>query len=172
MKGGDVLISLLRVDGRLIHGMITVPWCGALKPDCLIVVNDKAANDPVHTMTLKLAKPANVDVFIWTHEKAYDRLNGPKFKNRKCFITCATIADAEKLVNNVSDITKLNIGPEVDEKGGRITEGKENFHNVYISKDGYEILKRIHNKGVEIFAQVTPMVERVDFTEIANRFEK
>lgn len=166
------MISLLRVDGRLIHGMITVPWCGALKPNCLIVVNDKAANDPVHSMTLKLAKPANVDVYIWTLEKAYERLNGPKYKDKKCFITCATIADAESLINNCPDIKSLNIGPEVDVTGGRITEGKENFHDVYISKDGFEVLKRIHEKGVEVFAQVTPMVERTDYLEIASRFNK
>ena len=56
------MISLLRVDGRLVHGMVAVTWVGELKPNVLVVANDAAANDSFHTMTLKLAKPANVDM--------------------------------------------------------------------------------------------------------------
>lgn len=55
------MISLLRVDGRLVHGMVAVTWVGELKPNVLVVANDAAANDSFHTMTLKLAKPA-----MWT----------------------------------------------------------------------------------------------------------
>ena len=60
------MISLLRVDGRLVHGMVAVTWVGELKPNVLVVANDAAANDSFHTMTLKLAKPANVDMYVWT----------------------------------------------------------------------------------------------------------
>lgn len=28
------MISLLRVDGRLVHGMVAVTWVGELKPEC------------------------------------------------------------------------------------------------------------------------------------------
>ena len=66
----DGMIRLLRVDGRLVHGMVAVTWVGELKPNVLVVANDAAANDSFHTMTLKLAKPANVDMYVWTLKKA------------------------------------------------------------------------------------------------------
>ncbi len=37
------MISLLRVDGRLVHGMVAVTWVGELKPNVLVVANDAAA---------------------------------------------------------------------------------------------------------------------------------
>lgn len=77
------MVSLLRVDGRLIHGMVAVTWVGEIKPDVLVVANDAAANDSFHTMTLKLAKPPNVDLYVWTLDKAVDRINGPKYTNKK-----------------------------------------------------------------------------------------
>ena len=39
------MIQLMRVDGRLIHGMVAVTWCGVYKPTVLVVVNDEAANN-------------------------------------------------------------------------------------------------------------------------------
>lgn len=65
------MIQLVRVDGRLIHGMVAVTWCGMYNPQILAVVNDAAANDEFHTMTLKLAKPGTVEkCFVWTKDKA------------------------------------------------------------------------------------------------------
>ena len=106
------MISLLRVDGRLVHGMVAVTWVGELKPNVLVVANDAAANDSFHTMTLKLAKPANVDMYVWTLAKAVDRLNGPKYKAKKIFITVSTIADAEALVSQCPEIRRVNVGPK------------------------------------------------------------
>ena len=93
------MISLLRVDGRLVHGMVAVTWVGELKPNVLVVANDAAANDSFHTMTLKLAKPANVDMYVWTLAKAVDRLNGPKYKAKK-------ILDRKSTRLNSSHITR------------------------------------------------------------------
>ncbi len=166
------MISLLRVDGRLVHGMVAVTWVGELKPNVLVVANDAAANDSFHTMTLKLAKPANVDMYVWTLAKAVDRLNGPKYKAKKIFITVSTIADAEALVSQCPEIRRVNVGPEVDGTKGRVTEGKvEISDGVFASPVEFACLKRIHDQGVEVFAQITPQMPAVDFTDFAKKFE-
>ena len=153
------MISLLRVDGRLVHGMVAVTWVGELKPNVLVVANDAAANDSFHTMTLKLAK-------------AVDRLNGPKYKAKKIFITVGTIADAEALVSQCPEIRRVNVGPEVDGTKGRVTEGKvEISDGVFASPEEFACLKRIHDQGVEVFAQITPQMPAVDFTDFAKKFE-
>lgn len=166
------MISLLRVDGRLVHGMVAVTWVGELKPNVLVVANDAAANDSFHTMTLKLAKPANVDMYVWTLAKAVDRLNGPKYKAKKIFITVGTIADAETLVSQCPEIRRVNVGPEVDGTKGRVTEGKiEISDGVFASPEEFISLKHIHDQGVEVFAQITPQMPAVDFAEFAKKFE-
>ena len=39
------MISLLRADDRLVHGLVAVSWTNQLHPDILLVANDHAAND-------------------------------------------------------------------------------------------------------------------------------
>ncbi len=167
------MVELVRVDGRLIHGMVTVGWCSEIRPHILAVVNDEAANDPFHTMTLKLAKPAGIDCFVWTKEKAIDRINGPKYANKKIFMTVATVEDAVYMANNCPSIKTINIGPEVDGTKGRTIENKiEISHGVYINEEKYLLLKEIQNKGVEVYARVTPSMPKVEWNEIEKKFEK
>ncbi len=165
------MISLVRIDGRLVHGMVAVSWMGEVNPDTFVVVSDRAANDPFETMTLKLAKPANADMFVWDKAKAVERLNSPKYEKKKIFVVVGNVYDAEYLFDNVPGIPRLNVGPPLDEKAGRITEGKKEVVNVYISPEEFEVLKRIHDKGVEVFAQITPTVSKAGWEEIAGKFK-
>ena len=40
-------ISFVRIDDRMIHGLITVRWGKEYPMDGIIAVNDKAANNPI-----------------------------------------------------------------------------------------------------------------------------
>jgi fructoselysine/glucoselysine PTS system EIIB component len=166
------MIQLVRVDGRLIHGMVAVTWCGMYRPDIMVVVNDEAANNEFHTMTLKLAKPAGVDkCFVWTKEKAIERLNSDKYNNKKLFITVATVEDAYYLAKNCPSVKNVNIGPEVDGTDGRVTTGKvEISDGVYINEAKYNLLKELNDNGVEVFAQVTTAMPKVEWKDIATKF--
>ena len=165
------MVGLLRVDGRLIHGMVAVTWVGTEKPDILAVANTAAANDSFHTMTLKLAKPAGVDCFVWTIEKAIDRINGPKYTKKKILMTVATVEDAYEIVKNCPSIKRVNVGPEVDGTAGRTTEGKKQISDgVYINEEKFQLLKELHENGVEVFAQITPAMPYVGWDEIAKSF--
>lgn len=166
------MIQLVRVDGRLIHGMVAVTWCGVYKPDILLVVNDAAANDEFHAMTLKLAKPGGVEkCLVWTKDKAVERLNGTKYDNKKVFITCATVEDAYYLAKHISKVQHINIGPEVDGTDGRVTEGKTQISDgVYITKEKFELLKELADSGIDVFAQITTAMPKVEWAEIAKKF--
>ena len=67
-------ISFVRIDDRMIHGLITVRWGKEYPMDGIIAVNDKAANNPV----LKEAYMAASDkkTFVWT----LDHFNSVKDK--------------------------------------------------------------------------------------------
>ncbi len=167
------MVQLLRVDGRLIHGMVAVTWCGMLRPDILVVANDAAANDEFHAMTLKLAKPGGVEkCFVWTLQKAIDRINSDKYKNKKIFMTVATVEDAYTLAKQCPEIQHINIGPEVDGGDGRVTAGKKEIsEGVWINEEKYQLLKELHAMGKEIFAQITTAMTKVEWAEIEKKFE-
>ena len=166
------MVQLLRVDGRLIHGMVAVTWCGVFSPEILVVANDEAANDEFHAMTLKLAKPGGVEkCFVWTLDKTIERINGPKYKNKKIFMTVATVEDAYTLAKQCPDIVKINIGPEVDGGNGRVTTGKKEIsEGVWITEEKYRLLKELHDSGKEVFAQITPAMTKVEWPEIEKKF--
>lgn len=167
------MINLMRIDGRLIHGMVAVTWCGVYHPDILLVVNDEAANDDFHAMTLKLAKPAGVEkCFVWTKEKAIEKLNASKYDQKRIFITVSTVEDAYYLAKHCTKIKSINIGPEVDGTNGRVTEGKiEISDGVWINKEKYQLLKELADNGIEIFAQITTAMPKVEWKEIDNKFK-
>ena len=166
------MIQLVRVDGRLIHGMVAVTWCGMYNPQILAVVNDAAANDEFHTMTLKLAKPGTVEnCFVWTKEKAVERINSGKYDKKKMFITVATVEDAYELAKRCPAITSINIGPEVEGGDGRVTQGKQEIsEGVWINEAKFQLLKELHEEGKEVFAQITTAMSKVTGEEIAAKF--
>ncbi len=167
------MIQLVRVDGRLIHGMVAVTWCGMYNPQILAVVNDAAANDEFHAMTLKLAKPSSVEkCFVWTKEKAIDRINSGKYDNKKMFITVATVEDAYALAKACPAIRNINIGPEVDGTDGRVTTGKvEISDGVWINEEKFNLLKELHDEGKEVFAQITTAMAKVEWHDIEAKFK-
>ncbi|WP_238157743.1 PTS sugar transporter subunit IIB, partial [Lacticaseibacillus chiayiensis] len=46
---------MVRIDERLVHGQVALVWSRNLGVDRILVVNDKAAADPVQPATLKMA---------------------------------------------------------------------------------------------------------------------
>lgn len=58
------MISLMRIDDRLIHGQVAFGWSTSLGINVILVVNDEAKNDQMKAMALNLAKPNNVTLYI------------------------------------------------------------------------------------------------------------
>ena len=58
------MISLIRVDDRIIHGQIVTRWSKEYPCDGIIAVNDKAATTPVLTQSFKAS--TDKKVFVWT----------------------------------------------------------------------------------------------------------
>ena len=57
------MITLLRVDHRLLHGrgLFSTQYVGA---DCILIANDSVPGDELRKTTIKLAKPPSVKLVI------------------------------------------------------------------------------------------------------------
>ncbi|MEG0744322.1 MAG: PTS sugar transporter subunit IIB, partial [Erysipelotrichaceae bacterium] len=58
------MIALLRIDDRLLHGQMAISWTRFLKVDVILIANHMAVNDEFTIMSLRLAKPRNVQIVI------------------------------------------------------------------------------------------------------------
>jgi mannose/fructose/N-acetylgalactosamine-specific phosphotransferase system component IIB len=64
-----------------VHGQVAFTWVSSLNIDCLIVANDKVANDEFQKIALGLAKPPRAQLIILSIKKAISYLNYHKSKN-------------------------------------------------------------------------------------------
>jgi mannose/fructose/N-acetylgalactosamine-specific phosphotransferase system component IIB len=58
------VISLIRVDSRLIHGQVIEAWLPHLKIQRILVADDVAVTDPLVRAAMSLAVPTDVEVVL------------------------------------------------------------------------------------------------------------
>lgn len=106
------MIIQIRVDDRLIHGQIAVVWSKQFGTARMVVANDKAANDEVQKMTLKMATPSGVKVLIKGVDDSIALFNDPRTKDIKLFVLTDSIQDALKIAKNckVESVNVANVG--------------------------------------------------------------
>ena len=140
------MIIQIRVDDRLIHGQIAVVWSKQFGTTHMVVANDKAANNEVQQMTLKMATPNGVKVLIRSVDEAIKVFNNPKSKDVKMFVLTNSIVDALKIAKNceVESINVANVGRfDPADKKTQINA------DVGCTKEELEALKEVANLDID-----------------------
>ena len=145
------MIKLLRIDDRLVHGQVAFTWVSALGIDCLMVANDKVAQDDFLKMTMGLAKPPSVKLVILTMLNAINWLNDPRSKNLKVLVLVNSIYDAFNVSNDVNEVKSINFG------GIRTKEGAKLISKaIAITEEDIAIIEQMAEKGLELEIRQVP----------------
>lgn len=164
------MISLIRADDRLVHGLVAVSWTNEVQPNILLVANDEAANDSMLQMTMKLGKPAGVTMTVKTIDDALSILQNPKYASRKIFVVTKNVKDAYKISQTINEVPGVNVGT-----AGIAYKGMNPvavLPQVKMTNEEFDYAKKINEMGIPIFAQVSPTEEKVDFKGIERAFNK
>ncbi len=166
------MIIMTRADDRLVHGMVAVSWTSHLHPQTILVANDATAKDEFKTMTMKMAQPAGVKLIIKTRDDAIKALNNPVNDSKRIFLVVESVADALYIFERINGKFKeLNVGTAgVNKKEGEIYT--PTLPQIFMTADEFACAKKMAVAGVEIFAQLTPSRERMDFADIEKIFNK
>jgi mannose/fructose/N-acetylgalactosamine-specific phosphotransferase system component IIB len=159
------MISLVRVDNRLIHGQVVEAWLPHLKVDRVAVADDEAASNPLIKAAMGLAVQSSVEVLI-------DSVGGVDFDqlskdDKKTLVLVRDVKNAVDAMNRGLDLQKLNLG-NVHFATGR----KQVSPSVFLSQDELNQLKMLVDGGVEVGVQGVPGDKPVTFTDISERFGK
>lgn len=151
------MISLVRIDDRLVHGQVAYGWTSTLEANVILVVNDEAKNDKVRAMALNMAKPQNVKLYIRGVEESGEIVQ--KFSESQksnVLVIVKDIEDALKLINNSAGAIKhLNVG------GLRYEKGKKKLTDlVSVDEKEVEQLKEIEKMGIEVEFRMLPRDKR------------
>ena len=128
----DINIVFTRVDNRLVHGQVGNVWVTASGANLILVVDDETCNDELSKSLMKMTADA-VGVQIR-------------------FIVAKTPQVIEQLVDGGVPIKHCNIG------NMHKSEGKHILHEVHVYVDDQDeaCLKRLKEKGVDVYIQITP----------------
>lgn len=145
------MISLFRIDDRLIHGQVAMAWSKAANADIIIAVDKTAANDQLQKMALLLAKPSGVEAKIIDPKDFGKTYQG--VKESKVMVVVGNPIDASKIVKELKgkENFDINLG---NLKSG---DNKEKISgSIYVTPEEKSALEEIKKDGFKIYIQGTP----------------
>ena len=151
------LISLLRLDERMIHGQVAIKWSRYLCVDRIVVVSDAAAGNPVIKKSLMMAAPATAKTTIRGVDDSIALLNDPRGADHKILVIVSTPSDLLRIIENVPEIKDVNVGNygRIASKEG--TNVRKTYRpNFYAYDSEMKIFKKIIDHGVNCYYQTTP----------------
>ena len=145
------MISLIRIDDRLLHGQVALTWTPSLGAGCILVANDKVAADEFQKMALNLAKPANVKLLVKSIADTAAILNDARYSGIKMLVLVNSVKDALSLSELVPDLKSINFG------GIRAKEGSKAVSKaVALTESDISSIRTMLEKGLELEIRQVP----------------
>ncbi|CAM3611775.1 PTS system sorbose-specific EIIB component [Klebsiella variicola subsp. tropica] len=154
------MITLLRVDHRLLHGQVAFSWTQYVGADCILIANDNVPNDELRKTTIKLAKPPSVKLVIKNIDDSIEAIKSGVTDKYNLFIVVESVDDAWRIANAVGNIKSINLG------GIKAKEGSQNISKaINLLPKEIEQLQQLVGKGVEVEIRQVPNDRKQLFTE-------
>ncbi|GEP19784.1 PTS system mannose/fructose/N-acetylgalactosamine-transporter subunit IIB [Pediococcus argentinicus] len=146
-------ISFVRIDDRMIHGLITVRWGKEYPCDGIIAVNDKAASNPILAEAYKAA--SDKKTFVWTLEHFEQVKDKVLASSTKYFLITKSPQDMEKILVDMKfkpgDIKTVIVGPGNDRENAIKLGDNQSF-----TKEEGNSFEAIQNAGYKVEFALLP----------------
>ena len=159
------MISLVRVDNRLIHGQVVEAWFPHLGVGRVVVADDESARSPLVRAAMGLAVPSTVEVRILPlSEVPFEALRTDDIRTLLLFRDVVGLVEAQErgLVPGHVNLGNVHYG------SGR----RQVSPSVFLSPDELRQLKMLTDEGARVEARGVPADRPVEYPEIAERFNK
>lgn len=144
-------LSLVRIDDRLIHGQVVLGWARVLKPDRIVVANDRVAKNDWERRLYTASVPPQLRTSFLALEETAAQIRSGGFKDESVLLLFESVADAHGVVEAGVHFDEINVG------GLHYRDGtRELLPFVYVSEDDRRLLKNLAGKGVRLIAQDIP----------------
>lgn len=149
------MISMIRIDDRLVHGQVAVKWSKELGISRIVVVSDSIAQNEIQVSALKMAGPSGVKVAVLSLEKAIAILNDPRSEQLKILVVTNEPKYVAGLVPKLKEKPMLNMA-NYGRIGGSLSDKEKITETVYLSEEDKETLKEIFDAGYDFSYQPLP----------------
>lgn len=160
-------IALARIDDRLIHGQIVTAWVQDTKASELIVADDKAANDEMQKMMLKLATPGSMKLSILSIADVAKKFSEDQ-SDTKVLLLLRNPGTALELINAGVEIPKLNVGNISNSRS--VTGRKKILMYIYLEEADAKNLEELIRQGVELDVRSVPTDKSMDGQTLISKY--
>jgi mannose/fructose/N-acetylgalactosamine-specific phosphotransferase system component IIB len=145
------MISLIRIDDRLIHAQVVIGWGNSINPDRIVVSDDNVAGNEWERNLYLTAAPPEIKVSILSIEETMARLKGGVFDRERIIILVAHPQSVVELVERGLEIETVNVG------GLHYAEGKEKvLDHVFLDAGEKAALRELVKRGITLDARALP----------------
>ncbi|MEG0822909.1 MAG: PTS N-acetylgalactosamine transporter subunit IIB [Erysipelotrichaceae bacterium] len=153
-------IVLVRIDNRLIHGLVATIWCVVSNANLLLVANDDVATDQFRQGLMNMCAPSYAQTRFFTIEKTCDIIHKASPK-QSIAIICETPQDVLRLVEGGVPITKVNIG------NMHMADGKRQVAtSVAVDDSDVAAFAKLRDLGVQLEIKRVPDAAAEDINEL------
>ena len=139
------MISLLRVDEKLLHSAIIFSWVENLGIQSILIADDGIANDKFMCMSFGLGKPSHVELSILDLTESFSFLKQHLHDSLRLMVIVGNLCSAKSILERYNEIQTINVG-YLHEFGA----GEEINPCVHLTEDEIQICKMLKKKGIQI----------------------
>lgn len=145
------MLSLLRIDDRLIHAQVVIGWGNALHPDRIVVADDRVASSEWEKNLYLTAALPEIKVSILSFKECVNQIRGGVFDSEKIILLVKSPESVLELMEMGLDIDSVNVGSL------HYSEGKERIlEHVYIDANDRANMRELVKRGVTLEARALP----------------
>jgi len=148
------MISLIRIDDRLIHGQVMAVWVRLLSIDHIIVADDATFADAFSQQIMQLAMPANMKLTIAGINDAAKMMSMVETDASHTLVLLKSVEAADRLYD-LFHFQKLNVGGI-----GMSLERRMLWRSIAASSAERASLHRLALAGVDVYLQMIPSDEK------------
>jgi mannose/fructose/N-acetylgalactosamine-specific phosphotransferase system component IIB len=150
------MIVLFRVDDRLIHGQVVLGWGTVLKPDRIVVADDRVAANEWERDLYAAAAPPDIKVSILSLSEAAAQIKAGIFDGEKLFLLVKQPKSVLTLMDLGLPVSEVNVG------GIHYREGREKIlENIYIDPEERSVMRELAKRGVTLDGRALPSSKAV-----------
>jgi len=144
-------VKLARIDDRLIHGQVVLGWVPRIKPDRIVVANDRVAASDWERRFYTSCVPPEIKTSFFAVGEAAGRLKGDLLLQEDLLVLFESGRDVLTLVTAGVDLGTINVG------GLHYREDSvELLPFVFLTEEERRYLRELVKHGVTLSAQDIP----------------
>lgn len=149
-------IVFARLDERLVHGQVMTSWSKHFQIKKIIICDDDLVKDSFTCEVLSLAAPSGVVVIVKSVEDTLKEITNDD-TSTKTMLLFKNLKYVLALAEGGFDLKRINIG-----NMGSSPSRNELTRRVFMSSDEKEIVKKIQERGIDIYLQMLYTDPEVD----------